>query len=82
MNLYHSMTQEPGLEIKTPSMDEGLKIAWDEIIHKHVRAADNVDLGDVDRVGNEFIVVREGFAKVHLYYIPTKDTINIFFFLN
>ena len=29
--LIPSMTQEPGLEIKTPSMDEGLKIAWDEI---------------------------------------------------
>ena len=73
--LIPSMAQEPGLEIKTPSMDEGLKIAWDEIIHKHVRAADNVDLGDVDRVGNEFIVVREGFAKVHLYYIPKKHII-------
>jgi hypothetical protein len=70
--LIPSMAHEPGLEIKTPSMDEGLKIAWDEIIHKHVRAADNVDLGDVDKVGNEFIVVREGFANVHLYYIPKK----------
>ena len=70
--LIPSMAQEPGLEIKTSSMDEGLKIAWDEIIHKHVRAADNVDLGDVDKVGNEFIVVREGFANVHLYYIPKK----------
>ena len=73
--LIPSMAQEPGLEIKTPSMDEGLKIDWDEIIHKHVRAADNVDLGDVDKVGNEFIVVREGFAKVHLYYIPKKHII-------
>ena len=70
--LIPSMAQEPGLEIKTSSMDEGLNISWDEIIHKHVRAADNVDLGDVDKVGNEFIVVREGFAKVHLYYIPKK----------
>jgi hypothetical protein len=28
--------------------------------------------GDVDRVGNEFIVVREGVVKTHLYYIPKK----------
>jgi hypothetical protein len=70
--LIPSMAQEPGLEIKTPSMEEGLKIDWNDIIHKHVRAADNVDLGDVDKVGNEFIVVREGFATVHLYYIPKK----------
>jgi hypothetical protein len=29
-------------------------------------------MGDVDRVGNKFIVVREGVAHVHLYYIPKK----------
>ena len=33
---------------------------------------DNVDIGDVDKVGDEFIVVREGVANVHLYYIPKK----------
>jgi hypothetical protein len=27
-------------------------------------------MGDVERVGNEFIVGRQGVAKVHLYYIP------------
>jgi hypothetical protein len=66
------MAQEPGLEIKTERMDEELKIPWEEIIHKHVRSTDNIDIGDVDKVGNEFIVVREGFANVHLYYIPKK----------
>jgi len=66
------MAKEPGLEIQTPSMDSELKIPWEEVIHKHVRTSDNVDLGDVDRVGNEFIVVREGVVKVHIYYIPKK----------
>jgi hypothetical protein len=66
------MAKEPGLEIKTPSMDEELKIPWEEIIHKHVRTTDNVDIGDVDRIGDQFIVVREGVANVHLYYIPKK----------
>ena len=54
------------------AMDEELKIPWEEIIHKHVRTTDNVDIGDVDKVGNEFIVVREGVANVHLYYLPKK----------
>src|SRR5918996_587559 len=45
-------------------------VVWSLIIHKHVRTSDNVDIGDVERVGNEFIVVREGVAKVHIYYIP------------
>ena len=66
------MAQEPGLEIKTERMDEELKIPWEEIIHKHVRTTDNIDIGDVDKVGNEFIAVREGVANVHLYYIPKK----------
>ncbi len=66
------MAKEPGVEIKTQTMDEELKIPWEEIIHKHVRTTDNIDIGDVDKVGNEFIVVREGFANVHLYYIPKK----------
>jgi hypothetical protein len=66
------MAKEPGIEIKTETMDEELKIPWEEIIHKHVRTTDNVDIGDVDKVGNEFIVVREGVANVHLYYLPKK----------
>lgn len=66
------MAKEPGIEIKTQTMDEELKIPWEEIIHKHVRTTDNVDIGDVDKVGNEFIVVREGVANVHLYYLPKK----------
>jgi len=31
-------------------MEEELKIPWEEIIHKHVRTTDNIDIGDVDRV--------------------------------
>ena len=52
-----------------------IKIPWEEVIHKHVRTSDNVDIGDVDQVGNEFIVVREGVVSVHMYYIP-KSYIN------
>ena len=66
------MAKEPGLEIQTSSMDSELKIPWEEVIHKHVRTTDDVDLGDVDRVGDEFIVVREGVVKIHIYYIPKK----------
>src|ERR671930_423533 len=47
-----------------------LNIPWEEVIHKHVRTTDNVDIGDVERVGDEFIVVRQGVAKVRIYYIP------------
>src|ERR671922_508575 len=64
------MAKEPGLELRGEYSGESLNIPWEEVIHKHVRTSDNVDIGDVERVGNEFIAVREGIAKVHLYYIP------------
>ena len=66
------MAKEPGLEIKGEESGESLNIPWEEVIHKHVRTSDNVDIGDVDRVGNEFIVVREGVVKTHMYYIPKQ----------
>ncbi len=66
------MAKEPGLELRGEYSGESLNIPWEEVIHKHVRTSDNVDIGDVDRVGNEYIVVREGVSKVHIYYIPKK----------
>jgi hypothetical protein len=64
------MARESGVTSRSDLTGEELNIEWAEVIHKHVRAADDVDMGDVQRVGNEFIVVRQGVAKVHLYFIP------------
>jgi hypothetical protein len=49
--------------------------AWEEVIHKRVKTTDNVDIGDIELVGNEFIVVRQGEVKIRHYYIP-KSYIN------
>ena len=64
------MAHEPGVTLKDVQSGEALEIPWEEVIHKHVRTIDDADIGDVEKVGNEFIVVRQGVAKVHLYYIP------------
>jgi hypothetical protein len=64
------MAREPGVTLRDGQSGEALDIPWEEVVHKHVRTTDDVDIGDVERVGNEFIVVREGVAKVHLYYVP------------
>src|SRR5918912_935565 len=70
------MAKEPGVTlVDTSGSGRSLDIPWEEVIHKHVRTTDNVDIGDIERVGNEFIVVREGVVKIHLYYIP-KSYIN------
>ena len=64
------MAKEPGVSLQTPVTHEPLHIAWEEVIHKRVMTSDTIDIGDVDQVGNDFIVVRQGVAKSTLYYIP------------
>ena len=64
------MAKEPGVSLGDQQSGQTLNIPWEEVIHKRVKTTDNVDIGDVEKVGNEFIVVREGVAKVHIYYIP------------
>ena len=59
----------------TPNIPGAVAMPWDKIIDRKVKSTDNEDIGDVERVGNEFIVVRQGVAKIHLYYIP-KSYIN------
>jgi len=73
---YHEvipfMAKEPGLELKGEQSGDILRIPWEELIHKHVRTSDNIDIGDVDRIGNEFVIVRDGFVHIHIYYIPKQ----------
>ena len=69
--LIPMMSREPGLELRDETKVP-LKIPWEEVIHKHVMATDNVDIGDVDKVGNEFLVVRDGVVNTHMYYVPKQ----------
>ena len=64
------MAKEPPTEIPVDYSGTTYNIPWDEIIHKHARTSDNVEIGYVEKVGNEFIVIREGVANVHIFYIP------------
>jgi hypothetical protein len=64
------MAREPGVQLRTERSGEILDIPWEEVIHKRVKTTDDVDMGDIERVGNDFIVVREGVGKARLYYIP------------
>ena len=64
------MAKEPGIQMPLSDSADNLNIPWQEVIHKRVKTSDDIDIGDIERVGNEFVVVREGVANVHLYYIP------------
>ena len=58
---YHEvipfMSKEPDLQLKGQESGDILTIPWEQVIHKHVRTSDNIDIGNVDNVRNEFIVV-------------------------
>jgi hypothetical protein len=64
------MAKEPPTEIHVDYSGKTYDIPWDQIIHKHARTTDNVEIGYVERIGNEFIVLREGVSNVHIYYVP------------
>jgi hypothetical protein len=46
------------------------KIGWIDLIDEPVHTTDNIDIGDIDAVSRDFIVVKRGFVNVHYYYIP------------
>jgi hypothetical protein len=46
------------------------KKGWVDLINESVHTSDDVDIGDIDAVSRDFIVVKRGFVNVHYYYIP------------
>lgn len=69
------MAKEPGVLLESKRTGETLNIPWEEVIFKRVKTFDEVDIGDIETVANEYIVVREGVGKIRRYYIP-KTQIN------
>ena len=64
------MAKEPFTQISVDNSGTTYNIPWDQLIHKHVRTTDSVEIGYVERIGNEFIVIREGVSDVHIYFVP------------
>lgn len=64
------MTKESFSQIPVDNADTTYKIPWDQLIHKHVRTNDSVEIGYLESVGNEFIVIREGVSNIHIYFVP------------
>jgi hypothetical protein len=46
------------------------KRTWIELINESVHTSEDVDIGDIDAVSRDFVVVKRGFVNVHYYYIP------------
>jgi hypothetical protein len=55
-----------------PSSDEetSRKRDWISLINESVYTSDDVDIGNIDAVSRDFIVVKRGFVNIDYYYIP------------
>ena len=41
-----------------------------DVTNESVHTRDDVDIGDIEAINRDFIVVKRGFVNVHQYYIP------------
>jgi hypothetical protein len=44
-----------------------------DLINESVHTSDDIDIGDIQAVNNNFVVVKRGFVNVHYYYIPISQ---------
>jgi hypothetical protein len=47
-------------------------LLWTDIIDESVHTSDDIDIGDIEAVSKDFIVVKRGFINIHYYYVPIK----------
>jgi hypothetical protein len=54
----------------TSSENPPMKGKWMDLINESVHTVDDVDIGDIDAVNVDFIVVKRRFVNIYYYYIP------------
>src|SRR3712207_7088920 len=57
----------------TKMEEEKKKPSWIDLINESVHTSDDVDIGDIDAVSRDFIVVKRGFVNIHYYYVPIRS---------
>ena len=48
---------------------ESIKDNWIDLINESVHTSDDIDVGDIEAVSRDFIVVKRGIINIHYYYI-------------
>lgn len=52
------------------SISESEKSSWMDVTNESVHTSDDVDIGDIEAINRDFIVIRRGYIHVHRYYVP------------
>ena len=66
LNLVHSKIHHMNSVVQE-------KTNWKGLINESVHTKDDEDIGDIEAVNRDFVVVKKGFKNVHYYYIPTDQ---------
>jgi hypothetical protein len=53
-------------------MTSGERKTWFSIINESVHTSDDIDIGDIEAISKNFVVIKRGFRHVHYYYIPVS----------
>jgi hypothetical protein len=48
-------------------------IDWDDVIKKEARGINDEDLGEVQEVGDTYVLVQKGLINKEKYYIPQNE---------
>ena len=51
-------------------MESGTSIAWDDVIKKEARGTDDSDFGEVQEVGQSYVMTQRGIVNKDKFYIP------------
>lgn len=59
---------DPGVvTMKSSAAEETTKRTWTELINESVHTSDDVDIGDIEAVSRDFIVVKRGVERIKVY---------------
>jgi hypothetical protein len=48
----------------------GSALRWVDLLNESVHTSDDQDIGDIEAVNREFVVIKRGSVNVHRYFIP------------
>lgn len=49
---------------------ESIKDHWKDLLNESVHTRDDIDIGDIEAINKNFLIVKRGFVNIHRYYIP------------
>ena len=52
------------------SVSQPSNASWMDITNESVHTSDDKDIGDIEAISKDLIVVKHGLVKIHRYYIP------------